>query len=445
MPAGRPPRWIKHFRLRGPADAPPAAYDLFEDAFLAVSGGDAEDDVFNELVLLGSLSWREVALLRAFARYLRQVGTPFSQTYIARTLAAHPAIARRLVLVFYARLDPARGDDAAGVHVADRSTDILVDEIGAALDAIASLDEDRILRALLHLAVATLRTNWFQTDEAGHPRPCVVLKFDPAQVPDLPLPRPMFELFVYSPRVEGVHLRAGRVARVDPLVGLPRRLPHRSARPDEGAAGQKRGDRAVRRQRRFRRQTTARRRCRAAHRSGGLLSPLHRRTPRRDRQPRREQRRDVGGRGPRPSCTFRRRRPLSGRRRGQGHRAFSDIANEIACARSFWLGDAFASGGSEGYDHKTMGITARGAWESVRRHFRHVSIDPDRDDFTVVGIGDMSGDVFGNGMLLSHHIRLVAAFDYRHVFLDPDPDPETSWKDAYGCSSWRGRHGATTT
>jgi len=429
-PASRAARWIKHFRLRGPADAPPAAYDLFEEAFLAVSGGDAEDDVFNELVLLGGLSWREVALLRAFGRYLRQVGTPFSQTYIARTLAAHPAIARQLILLFYARLDPSRGDDAAGVHIADRSAEVLVDEIGAALDAIASLDEDRIQRALLHLVLATLRTNWFQTDEAGRPRPCVVLKFDPAQVPDLPLPRPMFELFVYSPRVEGVHLRAGRVARGGirwsdrredfrtEVLGLMKAQQVKNAViVPSGAKGgfvvkQPPADTAE-----------LRAEVEACYRLfiAGLLDVTDNRM--------------VGNDGtlavvpPARVVRFDGDDPYLVVAADKGTATFSDIANEIACARSFWLGDAFASGGSEGYDHKTMGITARGAWESVRRHFRHVAIDPDRDDFTVVGIGDMSGDVFGNGMLLSHHILLVAAFDYRHVFLDPDPDPELSWQE----------------
>jgi len=429
-PADRPVRWIKHFRLRGPADAPSAAYDLFEEAFLAVSGADAEDDVFNELVLLGSLSWREVALLRAFGRYLRQVGTPFSQTYIARTLAAHPEIARQLVLLFYARMEPARGDDTATASIADRSQDVLVDEIVAALDAIASLDEDRILRALLHLVLATLRTNWFQTDEAGRARPCVVLKFDPAKVPDLPLPRPMFELFVYSPRVEGLHLRAGRVARGGirwsdrredfrtEVLGLMKAQQVKNAvivpsgakggfvvkRPPSDAA-------------------ELRSEVEACYRLfiAGLLDVTDNRTTA-----------DDGTSvvvPPAQVVRFDGDDPYLVVAADKGTATFSDIANEIACARGFWLGDAFASGGSEGYDHKAMGITARGAWESVRRHFRHLVIDPDRDDFTVVGIGDMSGDVFGNGMLLSHHIRLVAAFDYRHVFLDPDPDPEPSWRE----------------
>jgi glutamate dehydrogenase len=430
-PAGRSVRWIKHFRLRGPADTPSGAYDLFEEAFLAVSSGDAEDDVFNQLVLLGGLSWTEVALLRAFSRYLRQVGTPFSQTYIARTLAAHPTVARQLVWLFGARLDPARFGDAPDSDTANPGTgERLADEIAAALDAIASLDEDRILRALLHLVLATLRTNWFQTDEAGHPRPCVVLKFDPTQVPDLPLPRPLFELFVYSPRVEGVHLRAGRVARGGirwsdrredfrtEVLGLMKAQQVKNAVIVPSGA---KGGFVVKQP--PAEASELRAEVQACYRLfiAGLLDVTDNLA--------------TGNDGtslvvPPPRVVrFDGDDPYLVVAADKGTATFSDIANEIACARGFWLGDAFASGGSEGYDHKAMGITARGAWESVHRHFRHLAIDPDRDDFTVVGIGDMSGDVFGNGMLLSHHICLVAAFDHRHVFLDPNPDPEPSWQE----------------
>ena len=422
-PVGLSERWIKHFRMHGPAVTPPDAYDLFEDAFLAISAGDNEDDVFNQLVLLAGLSWREVALLRAYSRYLRQVGTPFSQTYVATTLAAHPEIARQLIHLFKARLDP---DGAAAL----RATDPLVEEITAALDAIASLDQDRILRALLHLVLATLRTNWFQTGDDGRPRPCVVLKLDPALVPDLPLPCPMFEIFVYSPRVEGVHLRAGRVARGGirwsdrredfrtEVLGLMKAQKVKNAViVPSGAKGgfvvkRPPADAALLRDE-----------VEACYRLfiAGLLDVTDNLVSRADGSstiipPERVVRFD----GDDPYLVV---------AADKGTAAFSDVANEIAVERNFWLGDAFASGGSEGYDHKEMGITARGAWESVRRHFRHLEIDPDRDDFTVVGIGDMSGDVFGNGMLLSRHIRLVAAFDHRHVFLDPDPDAERSWQE----------------
>jgi glutamate dehydrogenase len=425
-PAGRPERWIKHFRMRGPDATPPGAYDLFEDAFLAISSGATEDDVFNELVLRAGLSWREVALLRTYSRYLRQVGTPFSQTYIGTTLGAHPDIARRLVALFRARFDPAGG--ASDARPPDAAP--LVDEITAALDAVTSLDEDRILRALLNLVCATLRTNWFQTGSNLLPRPCVVLKLDPAQVPDLPLPRPMFELFVYSPRVEGVHLRAGRVARGGlrwsdrredfrtEVLGLMKAQKVKNAViVPSGAKGgfvvkQPPADPAA-----------LRAEVEACYRLfvGGLLDVTDNLV-------------SAEGRTqtvvpPQQVVRFDGDDPYLVVAADKGTAAFSDVANEIAMARSFWLGDAFASGGSEGYDHKEMGITARGAWESVRRHFRHLRIDPDRDDFTVVGIGDMSGDVFGNGMLLSQHIRLVAAFDHRHVFLDPNPDALRSWEE----------------
>jgi glutamate dehydrogenase len=428
-PDASEPGWIKHFRLHAPADAPDGAYDRFEETFLAVLGGEAEDDAFNRLVLRTGLAWREIALLRAYGRYLRQVGTPFSQTYIATTLTAHPDLACRLVDLYRARLDPGRVDTET--PTADSaSTDALVAEITSELDAVTSLDEDRILRALLHLVRATLRTNWFQTGDAGRPRPCTVIKLDPARVPDLPLPRPMFELFVYSPRLEGVHLRAGRVARGGirwsdrredfrtEVLGLMKAQKVKNAViVPTGAKGgfvvkQPPDDPA-----RLHDEVEACYRLFIA----SLLDVTDNL--------------DID----QPGASIVVPPPQVVRFDGDDHylvvaadkgtSAFSDIANEIALARDFWLGDAFASGGSEGYDHKAIGITARGVWESVRRHFRHLAIDPDRNDFTVVGIGDMSGDVFGNGMLLSHHIELVAAFDHRHVFLDPDPDPEASWQE----------------
>ena len=429
-PEGLEPRWIKHFRLRAPADAPTGAYDHFEETFLAVIDGEAEDDAFNRLVLRAGLSWREVALLRAYSRYFRQVGTPFSQTYIAATLTAHPVLSCRLIGLFGARLNPAKIRQGAGA-AENAATDAIAAEITEEIDAVTSLDEDRILRALLNLVLATLRTNWYQTGDDGRPRPCVVLKLDPAQVPDLPLPRPMFELFVYSPRVEGVHLRAGRVARGGirwsdrredfrtEVLGLMKAQKVKNAViVPSGAKGgfvvkQPPDDPAA-----LREEVEA---CYRLFIAGlldvtdNLVTDGHGSTPQVVPPPQ-----VVRFDGDDPYLVV---------AADKGTAAFSDIANEIACARGFWLADAFASGGSEGYDHKEMGITARGAWESVRRHFRHLAIDPDRHDFTVVGIGDMSGDVFGNGMLLSHHIQLVAAFDHRHVFLDPNPDPEASWQE----------------
>jgi glutamate dehydrogenase len=427
-PVGMETRWIKHFRLRAPVEVPSGAYDRFEETFLAVLGDEAEDDPFNRLVLLAGLSWREIAVLRAYSRYLRQVGTPFSQTYIATTLAAHPDLAQRLVALFTARFDPARGVDV-GQETDGGAIDSLVTDITDDLDAVTSLDEDRILRALLHLVLATLRTNWFQRGSDGRPRPCLVLKLDPALVPDLPLPRPMFELFVYSPRVEGVHLRAGRVARGGirwsdrredyrtEVLGLMKAQKVKNAViVPSGAKGGFVVKRPPADPAELRAEVEACYRLFIA----GLLDVTDNLLT------------DVSGATIAPPADVVR---FDGDDHylvvaaDKGTASFSDVANEIACSRGFWLGDAFASGGSEGYDHKVMGITARGAWESVRRHFRHLALDPDRHDFTVVGIGDMSGDVFGNGMLLSHHIRLVAAFDHRHVFLDPDPDAERSWRE----------------
>jgi glutamate dehydrogenase len=422
-PPGLGLRWIKRFRLRL-ADATPAsasALHLFEEAFVAVVDGRIEDDGLNRLVLRAGLAWREVALLRAYTKYFRQTGTLFSQTYIEDTVAKHPGIARALVELFVARLNPWTANDGEGDNGA-----ALADDIFAQLDAVTSLDEDRILRALLHLVLATLRTNWFQdVDGLGMPPPCLVLKFDPAQIPDLPLPRPVFELWVYSPRVEGVHLRAGKVARGGlrwsdrredfrtEVLGLMKaqRVKNAVIVPAGAKGGfvvkQPPADPAE-----------LRAEVEACYRLfiGAMLDVTDNL---------------VDGRVVAPPQVVR----YDGDDQylvvaaDKGTATFSDIANEIAIERGFWLGDAFASGGEHGYDHKAMGITARGAWESVKRHFRHLDLDPARDDFTVVGIGDMSGDVFGNGMLLSAHIKLVAAFDHRHVFLDPDPDPEKSFAE----------------
>jgi len=422
-------RWMKWFRLSAPAGTviDPAALRLFEEAFLAVVDGRAEDDRFNRLVLTAGLAWREVALLRAYCRYLRQTATRFSLAYIEDALSLHTEIARRLVELFVARLDPwTAGSEPASAGGDGDATERLSDEIRAALDAVTSLDEDRILRALLHLVLATLRTNWFQdADAAGNPLPCVALKLDPSAIPDLPLPRPMFEIFVYSPRLEGVHLRAGRVARGG-IRWSDRREDFRTE--VLGLMKAQRVKNAV---------------IVPAGAKGGFVI---KRPPTDPAQLRAEVEACyrlfidallditdnlVDGKVVPPSQVVRYDGddPYLVVAADKGTAVFSDVANEIACRRGFWLGDAFASGGAHGYDHKAMGITARGAWESVRRHFRHLGIDPDRDDFTVVGIGDMSGDVFGNGMLLSKHIQLVAAFDHRHVFLDPEPDPAKSFAE----------------
>jgi glutamate dehydrogenase len=406
---------------------------IFNEAFIAAWSGAIENDGFNRLLLGAALDAYQVVLLRAFCRYLLQTGVPFSQPYMERTLAANAAIARNLVLLFEARFDPrAQGGGAADVKK-------LTAQIRSALDAVKSLDDDRILRAYLTLVQATLRTSFYQPGADGQRKPYVCFKFDPARIPDLPLPKPKFEIFVYSPRVEGVHLRMGEVARggirwsdrredfrteilglakaqnVKNTVIVPvgakggfvtRRLPATGTREEVQAevvacyqtfirALLDLTDNIV---------------------SGQIVPPAQ----------------VVRHDGPDPYLVV---------AADKGTATFSDIANAISAEYGFWLGDAFASGGSAGYDHKKMGITARGAWECVKRHFRELGVDIQKTAFTVIGIGDMSGDVFGNGMLLSQHIRLMAAFDHRHIFLDPNPDPVLSFAErarlfALARSSW---------
>ncbi len=405
---------------------------LFSDTFKATWRGLTEADQFNRLVVPGRLTWRQVIILRAYAAYLRQVNVPFSQRYIEDSLLANVSIARLLVRLFEAKFSPVLEPDgpALAADHPDRSTLVgqLEREVTTELDTVASLDEDRILRSYLALIRATVRTSFYQPDDNGRVRPEVTVKLLPRALGDLaPAPRPAYELFVYSPRVEGVHLRFGPVARgglrwsdrredfrtevlglvkaqmVKNTVIVPvgakggfycKQLPDSADRDAWVAEGQ------------------------ACYRLfvSALLDLTDNRVDSTIVPPR-----DVVCHdGPDSYLVV---------AADKGTATFSDLANEIAADHGFWLGDAFASGGSVGYDHKAMGITARGAWESVRRHFREMGIDTQREDHTVVGIGDMSGDVFGNGMLLSQHTRLVAAFDHRHIFLDPDPDPATSWAE----------------
>jgi glutamate dehydrogenase len=391
---------------------------LFEDALGALWRGDMEDDGFNALVLDAHLTWRQAMVLRAYAKYLRQTGSTFSQDYIEQVLVSNITITRLLVRLFESRFDPERRSGEA-----ERS-EAITEEIRGELDEVASLDQDRILRAYWGLIQATLRTNHFDARQQPYP-PYFVVKLDAAQVPDLPAPRPRFELFVYSPRFEGVHLRFADVARGG-LRWSDRREDFRTevlglAKAQEvknsvivpsGAKGgfvckqlPDPGDREA-----YQGEVLA---CYRMFISAML---------------------DVtdnleGGQVVAPPRVVRHDGddPYLVVAADKGTATFSDTANEIAQQRGFWLGDAFASGGSEGYDHKKMAITARGAWESVKFHFQTLGIDVDESEFTVAGIGDMSGDVFGNGMLLSRQIKLVAAFDHRHVFLDPDPDPAVSF------------------
>ncbi|KOX12906.1 NAD-glutamate dehydrogenase [Saccharothrix sp. NRRL B-16348] len=399
----------------------------FQDAFAAAWRGEAEVDGFNTLVLKAGVTWQQAAMLRAYAKYLRQAGTPYSQDYIEDAVLAHTEVATALVGLFEARFDPALSDEQRAGR-----TEHLVDEITAMIDDVTSLDADRILRSLLTLVQATLRTNYFVRDVDGNPRPYLAVKLNPRAIPDLPQPRPRFEIFVYSPRLEGVHLRFGPVARGG-LRWSDRREDFRTEILGLVKAQAVKNAVIV-----------------PVGAKGGFVlkrPPAPTGDPGHDRE-------SLLAEG--IACY---RQFISGlldltdnlnsgtvlpapqvvRHDGddsylvvaadKGTASFSDIANEVSKSYGFWLGDAFASGGSVGYDHKAMGITAKGAWESVKRHFRELGTDTQSEEFSVVGVGDMSGDVFGNGMLLSEHIRLVAAFDHRHIFIDPDPTAAASFAE----------------
>jgi glutamate dehydrogenase len=420
-PAGAEPAWIYDFGLRVEHFTgleTDGMRERFQEAFAMVWRGDLENDGLNRLVLSAGLRGREVAVVRAYAKYLRQVGATFALDYTVATLANNPGLAHQLFELFQARLDPD--------HAVDRELVVkhIVHDFEGGLDAVTSLNEDRVLRTLLRIVEATLRTNYFQVGPDGE-KPWLAFKFAPAQIPDLPLPRPMFEIFVYSPRVEGVHLRGGPVSRGGlrwsdrpedfrtEVLGLMKAQTVKNAViVPVGAKGgfvvkdPPKGRDAL--------QTEVV----ACYSSfiRGLLDVTDNLVAGQVVPPQHAVRYDDDDAYLVVAAD-------------KGTATFSDIANAISQEYGFWLGDAFASGGSAGYDHKAMGITARGAWISVQRHFRDLGVDVQNEDVTVVGIGDMSGDVFGNGMLLSEHIRLVAAFDHRHVFLDPDPDPATSFAE----------------
>ncbi|WP_405687388.1 NAD-glutamate dehydrogenase [Streptomyces sp. NBC_00057] len=426
--ADRTHAWIYDFGLRMPQTNGNGNYladdarDRFQDAFAAVWTGEAENDGFNSLVLGAGLNWRQAMVLRAYAKYLRQAGSTFSQDYMESTLRNNVHTTRLLVSLFEARMSPDR--QSAGTEL----TDGLLEELDGALDQVASLDEDRILRSFLTVIKATLRTNFFQMADDGKPHSYVSMKFDPQSIPDLPAPRPAFEIWVYSPRVEGVHLRFGKVARGGlrwsdrredfrtEILGLVKaQMVKNTVIVPVGAKGgfvaKQLPDPAVDRDAWMAEGIASYRTFISA-----LLDITDNMVAGEVVPPRDVVRHDEDDTYLVVAAD-------------KGTAKFSDIANEVAVGYGFWLGDAFASGGSAGYDHKGMGITARGAWESVKRHFRELGHDTQTEDFTVVGVGDMSGDVFGNGMLLSEHIRLVAAFDHRHIFIDPSPDAATSYAE----------------
>lgn len=414
------PIWLRDFELVAEdleVDLETAS-ENFKEALSRVWTGEAERDRFNRLVLRAGLSWREVIVLRAYSRYMRQIGIAFSQTYMANTLARNPRLARLLVELFFNTLDPAV--ENRGKRVAQASA-----EIRTALEDVQSLDEDRILRRFLNLIEATLRTNYFQKDKDGHPKSYLSLKLDCAAILELPEPRPRYEIFVYSPRVEAVHLRSGLVARGGirwsdrredfrtEILGLVKaQIVKNAVIVPVGAKGgfvvkQPPTGREELLQEGIECYKTMIR---------GMLDLTD----------------NLQGSTVVPPSYLVRRDgddPYLVVAADKGTASFSDIANQVAREYGFWLGDAFASGGSAGYDHKKMAITARGAWESVKRHFRELDHDIQQEDFTAVGVGDMSGDVFGNGMLLSPRTKLIAAFNHLHIFIDPKPDVEKSYAE----------------
>lgn len=415
--------WINDFDLvyhKGSDLDVEAVRGVFQEAFAHIWFRSAEDDGFNRLVLESQLSWRETAVLRAYTKYLRQTGFTFSQDYIEKALVDNSDIARNLILLFHLRFSPDFNDNRP-------DTTDLIKQIEQSLDEVSSLDEDRILRKLLEVMLATLRTNYFQRTKEKKFKEYLSFKFDPSAISDLPLPRPMFEIFVYSPRVEGVHLRGGKVARgglrwsdrredfrTEVLGLMKAQQVKNSVIVPVGAKGgfypknlPATGDRdEIMKEVVFCYSTFIR----------GLLDITD----------------DIKENvvvPPENVVRYDEDDPYLVVAADKGTATFSDIANAISLEYGFWLDDAFASGGSAGYDHKKMGITARGAWESVKRHFSELNINPDTTPFTVVGIGDMAGDVFGNGMLQSNRIQLVGAFNHMHIFLDPDPDPAKSYEE----------------
>ncbi|MAY26534.1 MAG: NAD-glutamate dehydrogenase [Polycyclovorans sp.] len=416
--ARQPRAWIHEFDVRPVgrcAGAPAEQQQRMEAAFAALLADEIEDDPLNALVLAAGLTARETVIIRTVVRYLVQTGLPYSQAFIEQQLVRHPQVAGLLVRMFLTQFDGQRTSEAR-----EADAEALNAEIDAALDAVPALDTDRILRAARSVVRATLRTN------VALDKPVLSIKLDPTQISELPRPLPMFEIFVYSPQMEGVHLRGGRVARGGlrwsdrlqdfrtEVLGLVKaQQVKNSIIVPVGAKGGfvvKRGDRSDR--------EAWGKAGRAAYVDFlcGLLDLTDNRKGDQIVPPKGVVCRDA----PDPYLVV---------AADKGTARFSDLANETAATYDFWLGDAFASGGSQGYDHKKMGITARGAWESVKRHFREMDHDIQTTPFSVVGVGDMSGDVFGNGMLLSKQIRLIAAFDHRDIFIDPDPDPATSFAE----------------
>src|ERR1700694_1395412 len=434
------PVWIYQFKIAPYSTIPDAApgpereamAQRFADAVTAIWQGRVEIDRFNELVMRAGLTWQQEIVLRAYAKFLMHAGFPYSQSHIESVINDNPRTARSLVELFEALFAPKPSDETRRNDAQAAAAAVAAD-----IDALVSLDTDRVLRAFASMIQATLRTNYFVTArDSARAQNVLSVKLNPQLIDEVPLPRPKFEIFVYSPRVEGVHLRFGFVARGGlrwsdrredfrtEILGLVKAQAVKNAvivpvgakggfvvKAPPAATGNAAADRDAQRNEGV-----------ACYKLfiAGLLDL----TDNVDK---------VTGNVATPPDVIRRDGDDAYLvvAADKGTATFSDIANGVSADYGFWLGDAFASGGSAGYDHKKMGITARGAWESVKRHFRELGVDTQSEDFTVVGIGDMSGDVFGNGMLLSNHIRLIAAFDHRHIFLDPAPDAAVSWAERH--------------
>ena len=420
--------WIHDFQMDLPEAQGKAAIDVdainenVEELLLQLWHGEVENDTLNRLAITAAMPWRDIVVLRAYVRYMRQGKTAFSKTYLEKALTDYPEIARLLVDLFHARLNPAlvKKDDT-------KKGDKILAALETAMNQVTSLDQDRILRALTAMVTGTLRTNVFQMGDDGQPKPYMSFKLDSALIPEIPDPRPYREIWVYSARMEGIHLRADRIARGGirwsdrnedfrtEVLGLLKAQQVKNAvivpmgakggfvlkKPPVG------GDRAA-----LQAEGIA---C-YKYLVRGMLDITDNRKGKKIVPPRDVVRRD----GDDPYLVV---------AADKGTATFSDLANSLSAEYDFWLGDAFASGGSVGYDHKKMGITARGAWESVKRHFRELGTDIQHNDFDVIGVGDMAGDVFGNGMLLSPHIRLVGAFNHVHIVCDPNPDVAASFKE----------------
>ena len=427
---GRGRVWLHDFSLyrarKGGSRLQPAVMRGFEEAFRAVWQRRVDDDRFNALVITAGLDWREAALLRAYSAYLKQIKFDYRPEFVADTLNAHPRLSRQLVAYFNALLAP------DSVQRKDTHAGTLKRRIMQDIDKVVNLSEDSVLRMMLNLMDATLRTNYFQRAADGALKDYFAFKLDPQAVEGMPLPKPRFEIFVYARTMEGVHLRGGAVARGGlrwsdrsedyrtEVLGLVKAQQVKNAvivpvgakgcfvvkqsaeaDPDPVQDRQRWQQRGLQAYETF---------------ISGMLDVTDNRS----------------GEGVTPPPEVRRRDgddPYLVVAADKGTATFSDAANRIAARYGFWLGDGFASGGSNGYDHKAMGITAKGAWVSVRRHFRELGVDVQKEDFSVLGIGDMSGDVFGNGMLLSRHIRLLAAFNHLHIFVDPAPDAAVSFEE----------------